>query len=165
MELHVHLFDVMIIRISLRLSLVQLGESFSIPEESSSNTQATNLALIFFFPLTIFSVSTHLVVTVFWPLSWFSSFHFSISWIFASKISCSEHWVAKKIFSHLSFIKHHLFILLQLINWIVSSDMFKVLKRCLYLPVALPALDIWHLFHSFSFSNWNFTYWLGFRSL
>ena len=89
-----------------------------------------------------------------------------ISSIFAAKISSSEHWVAKKIFSHLSFIKRDLFILLQSINWIVSSDKFKVLKRCLYLLVALPALDvIWHLFHSFLFSNWNSTYWLGFESL
>ena len=64
-ELHLHLLDAMIVRISLRLSLVQGGESFSISEESSSKTQATNLALIFFFPLTNFSVSTHLVVIVF----------------------------------------------------------------------------------------------------
>ena len=60
-----HLLDAMIVRISLRLSLVLLGESFSISEESSSKPQATNLALIFFFPLTNFSVSTHLVVIVF----------------------------------------------------------------------------------------------------
>ena len=65
MELHVHLLDAMIARISLRLSLVQVGESFSICEESSSKPQATNLTLIFFFPLTNFSVSIHLVVIVF----------------------------------------------------------------------------------------------------
>ena len=65
MELHVHLLDTMIVRISPRLSLVQVGQSFSISEECSSKPRATNLALIFFFPLTNFSVSTHLAVILF----------------------------------------------------------------------------------------------------
>ena len=65
MELLVHLLDPMIVRISLGLSSVQVGESLSISEESSSKRRVTNLTSIFFFPLINFSVSTYLVVIVF----------------------------------------------------------------------------------------------------
>ena len=58
MELHVYLLNVMIKRISLRLTLVQVGQSLSISEKPSSKPQATNLALIVFFSLTIFSFIT-----------------------------------------------------------------------------------------------------------
>ena len=49
----------------LMIVLLQIGESFSISEESSSKPRATNLTLIFSFPLTNVSVGTYLVVIVF----------------------------------------------------------------------------------------------------
>ena len=56
--------DLILIELHIHLLVVQEGESFNISEKSSSKSPATNLALIFVFPLKNFSVSTHLVVIV-----------------------------------------------------------------------------------------------------
>ena len=89
-------------------------------------------------------------------LAWFNYIFFPISSIFVAKMSCFWHWVNKKIFLHLPFIKYHFFVMFQSINNSATET--------LHFRLSLGRLSILHVKGMWSFtlastplwnSNWH----------